>query len=100
MYGSRLKEMEEEYGTYTEMDAVRDHARHVLGVRTDSLLELTYAERKRVHNLKYYTWVEQQGKTYEEINAQWNPEYWRELFEEEVIHFDKLITDFNREVGL
>jgi len=44
--------------------------------------------------------VEQQGKTFEEITAQWNPEYWRELFEEEVVHFDKLITDFNREVGL
>jgi hypothetical protein len=28
-------------------------------------------DRKRVHNLKYYTWVEQQGKTYEEIQAQW-----------------------------
>ena len=32
---------------------------------------------KRVHNLKYFTWVEQQGKTYEEIQAQWyDPDYW------------------------
>jgi cysteine synthase A len=39
--------------------------------------ELTYPDRKRVHNLKYYTWVEQQGKTYEEIQAQWyDPDYW------------------------
>ena len=30
-----------------------------------------------IHNLKYYTWVEQQGKTYEEIQAQWyDPDYW------------------------
>jgi hypothetical protein len=26
--------------------------------------------------LKYYTWVEQQGKTVEELNAQRNPEFW------------------------
>ena len=31
----------------------------------------TYAERKRVHNLKYYTWVEQQGMNVEDLNAQW-----------------------------
>jgi hypothetical protein len=35
------------------------------------MLELTYPLRKRVHNLKYYTWVEQQGKTAEELNALW-----------------------------
>ena len=29
--------------------------------------ELSYYDRKRIHNLKYYTWVEQQGKSYEEI---------------------------------
>ncbi len=101
MYGSRLKEMEEEYGTYTEMDAVRDHARHVLGVRTDSLLELTYAERKRVHNLKYYTWVEQQGKTSEELNAQWYDaeEYWGSI-QAMADSIDERICEFNRMAGL
>ena len=29
----------------------------------DNMEELTYYGRKRIHNLKYYTWVEQQGKT-------------------------------------
>ncbi len=33
-----------------------------------------------MHDLKYYTWVEQQGKTYEEILAQWyEKDYWAEL---------------------
>jgi hypothetical protein len=27
-------------------------------------------------NLKYYTWVEQQGKGVDELRAQRNPEYW------------------------
>lgn len=42
-----------------------DHAIHMLGLKTDSMMELTYRDRKRIHNLKYYTWVEQQGKTAE-----------------------------------
>jgi hypothetical protein len=59
------------------------------------MLELRYTDRRRVHNLKYYTWVEQQGKTYEELMAQWDPEYWRRIFEDEVEEWDRLITDFN-----
>jgi hypothetical protein len=66
---------------------------------TDNFKELTFPEKKAIHNLKYYTWVEQQGKTYEEICAQWQPEYWTELFTEEAAHFDKLIEQFNQEVA-
>jgi cysteine synthase len=101
MYGSRLKEMEEEHGPYTDMDAAADHARHVLGVRTDGLLELTYAERRRVHNLKYYTWVEQQGKTSEELNAQWYDaeEYWGGIHAM-ADRIDERIEEFNRLTGL
>ncbi len=62
--------------------------------------ELTYPDRKRVHNLKYYTWVEQQGKTYEEILAQWNdPDYWTEI-QSQVPEIDHLIEEFNDQVGL
>jgi len=61
---------------------------------------LTYPERKRVHNLKYYTWVEQQGKTYPEILAQWDdPDYWTEL-QSEIPEMDKLIVAFNEATGL
>jgi hypothetical protein len=50
--------------------------------------------------LKYYTWVEQQGKTYEEILAQWyDPNYWTDL-QSQVPEFDNLITEFNERVGL
>ena len=61
--------------------------------------ELTYPERKAIHNLKYYTWVEQQGKTSQELSAQWEPDYWRRLFEEEVGYFDQLIEAFNATGG-
>ena len=71
MYQSRVDELNQQHGAYNAHEAAMDHARHMLDLKTDSMLELTYTERKRVHNLKYYTWVEQQGMTVEDLNAQW-----------------------------
>ena len=100
LYQSRLKEMHEEIGQYTEVDAAADHARYLMGESTDNMLELNYQDRKRVHNLKYYTWVEQQGKTYEEIQQQWyDDEYWVRV-QGLVDKIDELIKTFNQEVGL
>ncbi|MBI5021539.1 MAG: pyridoxal-phosphate dependent enzyme [Ignavibacteriales bacterium] len=99
MYGSRIKELEQERGKYSLIEAAKDHAAPIAHQSIDYFKELTYYDRKAIHNLKYYTWVEQQGKTYEEILAQWNPEYWTSLFEEEVVYFDKLIEEFNNQVG-
>ncbi len=66
LYRSRLTEMHEQYGKYTAADAQADDARYLKGQPIDFMQELNYYDRKRIHNLKYYTWVEQQGKTYEE----------------------------------
>ncbi len=100
MYLSRLEELTAERGPFTGIDAARTLTGSLERQSVDYFKELTYTDRKAIHNLKYYTWVEQQGKTYEEIQAQWNPEYWRELFEDEVVVFDRLIDEFNAEVGL
>ena len=99
MYGSRLDELNEQQGAYSHDVAIRDRE-SIAGQRIDFFKELTYYERKAIHNLKYYTWVEQQGKTYEEIQEQWNPEYWRIRFEDEVHYFDQLIEEFNKETGV
>jgi len=100
LYASRLDEMHTEFGQYTETDAAAHYARYLAGESTDSLIELTYAERRRVHNLKYFTWVEQQGKTYEEINSQWyDRDYWTG-FQSQVQEIDSLIDEFNHEVGI
>jgi cysteine synthase len=62
--------------------------------------ELSYYGRKRIHNLKYYTWVEQQGKSYEEIQAQWyDDSYWEEI-PRQVETIDALIEQFNQRTGL
>ena len=81
------------------IEAARDHAASILHQGIDQYKELTYYERKALHNLKYFTWVEQQGKTVEELDAQWNPEYWQRLLEDEVVEFDRLINEFNNTVG-
>jgi cysteine synthase len=95
LYASRLAELAQERGAYSLMNAVRDLEGPVRHQGIEYFKELTYYERKALHNLKYYTWVEQQGKTPEELNAQRDPEYWRALFEDEVRVFDRLIEDFN-----
>ena len=100
LYGSRLKEMHAEVGEYTELNAAADQARYLLGERTDNLLELSEQDRRRIHNLKYFTWVEQQGKTYDEIMAQWHdPDYWTSV-QRQVPEIDALIEQFNARVGL
>jgi len=55
-----------------EMDAAIDYHRNLRALTTDYIQELSYYDKKRIHNLKYFTWVEQQGKDLEELNAQMN----------------------------
>ena len=100
LYGSRIDEMRKQMGEFTGYDAAEVYARYLHGVTTDHLQELTYTEQKRVHNLKYFTWVEQQGKTYQEIQAQWyDPHYWTDI-QGQVAEIDDLIAQFNARVGL
>ncbi|OGO13467.1 MAG: pyridoxal-5-phosphate-dependent protein subunit beta [Chloroflexi bacterium RBG_16_47_49] len=100
LYQSRLEEMHLEYGEYTENNAAADFSRYLLGESTDHLLELSYADRKRVHNLKYFTWVEQQGKTYREIQSQWyDADYWSDV-QKQVPEIDAMIEEFNADAGI
>ena len=101
MYGSRIEELNQEHGAYSDQEAAMDHARHMLDLKTDSMLELTYTERKRVHNLKYYTWVEQQGMSVEDLNAQWydTKNTW-DAVHAQAKDLDELINEFNEATGL
>ena len=100
LYQSRLRELHAEHGEYSEVDAAADYHRYLLGCTVDYVKELDYWDQKRIHNLKYYTWVEQQGKTYEEIQAQWNQlDYWSSIHRQ-VAEIDKLIVQFNERTGL
>ncbi len=100
LYGSRMEEMRQQFGEFSAADAAAVYARYLQGMTTDHLEELSYEGRKRVHNLKYYTWVEQQGRSYEEIQAQWyDPHYWTDV-QGQADAIDDLIEQFNGRVGL
>jgi len=100
MYESRVVEMRQKHGEFTPVDAARIHFQALERQGIDNLLELRYEDRKRIHNLKYYTWIEQQGKELDELNAQWyDRNYWTNI-QKQTGEIDALIEDFNREVGL
>ena len=101
MYMSRLEELNDSEGAYTPIKAATDFASHLQAIKTDNLIELTYAERKRVHNLKYYTWVEQQGRCADELSDQWyNQDKTFKSVQKQADQVDGLINEFNEAVGL
>lgn len=101
LYGSRVEEMVREIGEYTAKDAAVDFHKNLRGQRIDHMKELDYYEKKRIHNLKYYTWIEQQGRDVEELDAQWYDyeNYWDELHGM-TSEIDELIKKFNKRTGL
>ena len=100
LYESRRQELHEAHGEYSETDAAVDYERYLLGTTIDYVEELGYWDAKRIHNLKYFTWIEQQGKELEELNAQWyEREYWDEIHDQ-VDEIDDLIEAFNERTGL
>jgi cysteine synthase len=95
LYGSRIKELAGERGAYTSANAERD-MELLLGQTFDHTKELNYYDRKAVHNLKYFTWIEQQGRDLAELNAQWydHDNYWYGTLEQ-ADKIDTMIAEFN-----
>jgi len=100
MYQSRLKEETEKHGEFTNRDAAVSYDADMLGINIDHIIEMNYYEKKRMHNLKYFTWIEQQGKTVEELNAQWYDEnYWKNHYAK-ANEWDEKINEFNERTGV
>lgn len=100
MYNSRFDEEREEHGEYTEVSALVDFEKSIRSQALDWMQELSYWDKKRMHNLKYFTWIEQQGKEVEELDAQWyDDEYWSRQFHA-FEEWDVLIKEFNEKTGL
>jgi cysteine synthase len=101
LYRTRIQQMRETYGPYSELEAAKDYHRYLMAATTDHLLELRFSDKRRIHNLKYFTWIEQQGKDLAELDAQWHdyPEYWSRIHQQ-VGQIDQLIEQFNERTGL
>lgn len=100
MYRSRLREENEKHGNFDALNAAIAYEADLLKLTIDYMIELTHYDKKRIHNLKYFTWIEQQGKTVEELNDQWfNDDYWRSQYAH-IDAWDEKITQFNEKTGL
>jgi cysteine synthase len=74
-YPSVLRRLDRERGPMTAAEARRRLAFFREPTR-EWLLDGTAEVRRRWHNQKYFTWVEQQGKTVAELRAQEDPAFW------------------------
>jgi len=100
MYTSRLEELNTEKGAYTTLQAAKDMEKCLFGQTTDHLKELNYYDRKAIHNLKYFTWIEQQEKDLEDLNQLWNDrDVWDQQFQQ-AERWDEMINEFNEETGV
>jgi cysteine synthase A len=91
-YHSVMAQMTAQYGAMDAVEATVRAQAIFLGQKTDWVQEGTRDNRSRWHNLKYYTWVEQQGKTIQELDAQRDPAYW-EAQQARVGEVDQLIRE-------
>ena len=100
MYQSRIFEERKKLGNFDSKKAAITFEADLMGIGIDNMIEMTYYEKRRMHNLKYFTWIEQQGKTVEELNAQWyDDNYWKRQFGQ-VDEWDEKIMEFNERTGL
>ena len=99
LYASRIEEQRQMHGAYDQVAAGRHFARYLEAVGTDNMRELTYEDRKRLHNFKYFTWVEQQQREIDDLRRLWDPDFWTETFAQ-VNEWDRLIEQFNERTGL
>jgi cysteine synthase len=82
-----------------EVNAGEIFSRHLEGIVDDHVLELTHLDRKRIFNLGYYTWVEQQGVSVSDFDRRRDQRFWRELVDSIPV-WDRWIEQFNLEVGV
>jgi len=100
MYLSRIDEENQLKGKYTEIQAAKDNEKCILGQEDNNFKELKFTDKKAIHNLKYFTWIEQQAKELDDLNQLWNDRtIWSKLFNQ-VDRWDELINDFNERTGL
>jgi cysteine synthase len=84
---------------FDEVNAGEIFSRHLEGVVDDHVLELTHLDRKRIFNLGYFTWVEQQGVAMSDFDRRKDQRFWRNLVDS-IPAWDRMIREFNVEVGV
>jgi cysteine synthase len=101
MYPSeRAKLIAGRYGDdYRMSDAAEAFGAHLVDASVANTIDCTDADRRRIFNLGYYTWVEQQGTPFELFEARRSQDFWRGLRRYLGV-WDEMIDDFNARVAL
>jgi cysteine synthase len=94
-YHSVMAQMNQDYGIMDEIEAEIRLVSIFHKQKCDWIAEGTHRTRQQWHNLKYFTWVEQQGKTVDELNAQRVPDYWLEQ-QSKIAELDRMITRYRQ----
>ncbi len=85
-------------GRMSEVEAAEVFHEHLAHVDTDNVLDCTALDRRRIFQLGYYTWVEQQGIPFEVFEARRHQNFWQSL-RSYAADWDDLVTDFNARVA-
>ena len=85
-------------GEFTPADAAEAFGEHLANVDTDNTIDCTEADRRRIFNLGYYTWVEQQGTPFDLFEARRHQDFWKGL-RRYVGVWDEMIDEFNGRVA-
>lgn len=81
-------------GDFDAVHAGETFGRAVLGASTADVMELGEVEKRRIFNLGYYTWVEQQNITVEEFRQRREQGFWQQV-RGQLHSWDELITQLN-----
>ena len=96
-YHSVMENMTKTYGRLDRNEAKHRFESIVLDAKTDWIFEGTMDNRLRWHNLKYYTWVEQQGKDVEELNSTMSQSFWKKEASK-IEETDEMLVDYRRKL--
>jgi len=100
MYGSEVPRAIAKHlgGRFDAVAAGEVWGRSLGGAGTDRMLELRHEDRRRIFNLGYFTWVEQQGVSLAEFTARSRQAFWDGLLDL-VPAWDQLIGELNAKSG-
>jgi cysteine synthase len=84
---------------FSESDAAEVAGRFLSGTLADHIVETTLADRERIFNLGYFTWVEQQGVAVADFVARRQQAWWKAL-RSKLDSWDEMIRDFNGRSGV
>ncbi|MCC7486038.1 MAG: pyridoxal-phosphate dependent enzyme [Burkholderiales bacterium] len=99
LYESERREFRaRRYPDFDGVNAGEIYGHHLEAIADDHVIELSHVDRRRIFNLGYYTWVEQQGVPVEAFDRRRSAAFWSEI-QESIPAWDRMIAEFNADTG-